>query len=126
VKFPQPEERKMKKTTFKIATNFVGGNRFYPDFPTIKYQEVEGYAIGNWGITDHWDKGKWTIYHTQKGLKLFHFPLSFDNALTALKKAVEIFGENNDGEPTPENYRLLEKWKEETFNLLPDSDDRSY
>ena len=108
----------MQKTAFKIATKFERGSQV---FLPIEYQEVEGYAIGNWGITDHWDKGKsWTIYHTQKGLKLFHFPLSFDNALTALKKAVEIFGENNDGEPTPENYRLLEKWKEETFNLLPD------
>ena len=115
----------MQKTVFKIATKFEGGNQV--GFLPIEYQEVEGFVIGNWGITDYWDKGKSsTIYHTQKGLKLFHFPLSFDNALTALKKAVEIFGENHDGEPTSKTFRLLKKWEQETFNLLPDSDDRSY
>ena len=115
----------MQKTVFKIATKFEGGNQV--GFLPIEYQEVEGFVIGNWGITDYWDKSKSsTIYHTQKGLKLFHFPLSFDNALTALKKAVEIFGENHDGEPTSKTFRLLKKWEQETFNLLPDSDDRSY
>ena len=63
---------------------------------------------------------------TRKDYLNYFKDLSTATASRDLKKAVEIFGENNDGEPTPENYRLLEKWKEETFNLLPDSDDDSY
>ena len=114
----------MQKTTFKIATKFERKHRL-DDLTPTEYQEVEGFVIGNWGITDYWDKGKtWTVYHTLKGLRLSHYHLEFDNALIALKKAVEMFGENHNGEPTSENHKLLNKWEWECFDLLPpDGDD---
>ncbi|WP_408967620.1 hypothetical protein [Planktothrix sp.] len=63
------------------------------------------------------------VYHTKKGLPLSFYYFELDNALIALQKAVEMFGENHDGEPKQEDSKLLKKWEWECFNFLPDDDD---
>ncbi|MFM6206401.1 MAG: hypothetical protein ACKPEN_16555 [Planktothrix sp.] len=110
----------MLKTTFKIATKFQRFNRNEPLKP-IEYQEVEGLTIGNWGLVKYCEH--YRVYHTKKGLPLSFYYFELDNALIALQKAVEMFGENHDGEPKQEDSKLLKKWEWECFNFLPDDDD---
>lgn len=106
----------MEKTTFKIAVKFSQPIPREPLQP-IEYMDVEGYTIGNWGIVDIAEDDSWLIYHTQKGLRLSLLYFHKDNAIKALELAAKIFGENHDGEPAPENNKLLYEWETEAKKL---------
>ena len=112
----------MQKSTFKIATKFSDATRTEPRKP-IEYTEVEGFVVGNWGITNHGavDGGitnhgagdGWVVYHIVKGLRLSYLCFEWDNAVVVLQMTVKLFGENNDGEPTSDNYKKSCDWERE-------------
>lgn len=110
----------MQKTTFKIATKFSN-----PDNFPIEYTEVEGYAIGNWGITNWGIDGNqnagggdyWVIYHIIKGLRLDFLYFDWDSAVKILELTVKLFGENHDGENTAASREVLQNWERESRKL---------
>lgn len=114
----------MQKTTFKIATKFSDATRYEHRKP-IEYTEVEGFVVGNWGITNWGIDGNqnaggndyWVIYHTVKGLRLTYLYFTWENAQNILNLTVQLFGENNDGEPTADNNKLLYQWESEARRL---------
>jgi len=104
--------KSMQKTNFKIATKFSDATRTSHRKP-IEYTEVEGFVVGNWGITNYWAGDGWIVYHTVKGLRLSYLYFEWDNAVKVLEMTVELFGENNDGEPTSDNYKKSCDWERE-------------
>jgi hypothetical protein len=113
----------MQKSTFKIATKFSDATRTSHRKP-IEYTEVEGFVVGNWGITDHGIDGNpnaggdgWVIYHIVKGLRLSYLYFEWDNAVKILQMTTELFGENNDGEPTSDNHKKSQTWEREAYKI---------
>jgi len=114
----------MQKTTFKIATKFSDATRHESRKP-IEFAEVEGFVVGNWGITNWGIDGNknagggdyWVIYHVEKGLRLTYLYFTWENALKILNLTIKIFGENNDGEPTAVNNGLLYQWESEARSI---------
>lgn len=114
----------MQKTNFKIATKFSDATRYEHRKP-IEFTEVEGFVVGNWGITNWGIDGNenagggdyWVVYHIKKGLRLTYLYFTWENALKILDLTIKIFGENNDGEPTAVNNKLLHQWETEARRL---------
>lgn len=107
----------MQKSTFKIATKFERKNRL-DDLQPIEYQEVEGYIIGNWGITNIVPTGdNWTIYHTIKGMRLSLYYFEWVNAIKALEITAKLFGENHNGVNTAASREALRQWERDLHDL---------
>lgn len=106
----------MQKSSFKIATKFEKKNQL-GDLQPIEYQEVEGYAIGNWGVTNWGESSICFVYHIPKGLKLSSLFFPWIDALKILELTVGIFGEDNNGDHSITNIKLLLQWEFEAAKL---------
>jgi len=114
----------MQKSTFKIATKFSDDPLWKSRIP-LEYTEVEGYVIGNWGITNWGIDGNpnagggdyWVIYHTIKGLRLDCVYYTWENAQKILKITIKMFGENHDGDLSDEDYKKSYEWERESNQL---------
>ena len=114
----------MQKSTFKIATKFSLATH-KEDGKPIEFTEVEGFTIGNWGITNWGIDGNqnagggdyWVIYHTLKGLRLDFLYFDWDNAVKILELTVKLFGKNHDGENTAASREALQTWERESRKL---------